>query len=96
MPAPPEMNRGATSRPLIETVAALEVAKRQGDSTTILACVRPDAIVETIATMGRPGTAEEAVAANEALLRDDPYYLEGRWEYEQVAPGAVPKLFRLD
>ena len=83
------MNRGASFRPLIETVAACEAAKRKGDSRTILDCLRPDAIVETIGTIGRPGTPEAAVAANEALLRDDPYYLEGRWEYEQVAPEAV-------
>ena len=55
----------------------------------MLGCLRSDAIVETIATEGRPATPEEAAAANEALLKDDPYYLEGRWEYEQVAPDAV-------
>jgi hypothetical protein len=90
---PPEISRGSGARStgpsLMETVATCEVAKRRGQFDVILACLCPNARIETIASEWRPVSPPEAVEAIQAALGRDPYYLEGQWGYEQVAPDVV-------
>jgi hypothetical protein len=79
-----------TDRPsLMETMAMCEVAKKRGQLDVLLACLCPEALIETIASDWRAVSPSEAVEAIQAALGRDPYYLEGQWGYEQLAPDAV-------
>jgi hypothetical protein len=53
------------------------------------ACLDDGALVETVASEWRAVGADEAVEAIRAALQRDPFYLEGVWWYDELAPEVV-------
>jgi hypothetical protein len=74
---------------LLGTLQLWDGAKDELRFDEMRACLHDGAIVETVASEWLPLAADEAVEAIRTALRRDPFYLEGAWSYDELAPEIV-------
>jgi hypothetical protein len=73
---------------LMETVKRFEAAHAQRSIEGMRACFHDDALIESVASYGKPLGADETAEALRAAFNDGVYAI-GDWAYEEIAPDTV-------
>ena len=74
---------------MLGTLQLWDAAKNTLCRDEMRACLDDGALVETVASDWCPVGADEAVEAIRKALELDPFYLDGVWLYDELAPEVV-------
>jgi hypothetical protein len=74
---------------VLGTLQLWDAAKNTLRRDEMRACLHDAALVETVASEWGAVGADEAVEAIRTALQCDPFYLEGVWLYDELAPEVV-------
>lgn len=70
------------------TLVRFESAHDRVSASEMRACFHDEALIESVASEGRPLGPDATVTALEAALTDHIYYI-GDWRYEEIAPEVI-------
>jgi hypothetical protein len=80
---------GEGAQPLLmTTLLRFESAHQRGSVSEMRACFHDEALIESVASGGRPLGPDETAAALRAAIEDSLYVISD-WNYEEIRPGVV-------
>jgi hypothetical protein len=79
---------GVAQGAFMTTLRNFEAAHARGSAEAMRACFHDEAVIESVASGGRPLGPDETVRSLAAALHDGVYLIYG-WQYEELAPDVV-------